>query len=72
MEKMMCDPYENRADLRFPCKECADRYPGCREDCKKPEFLRVKELREKLNKEKRSESEMLGYLRRKSWKLMVK
>lgn len=33
-----------------PCKGCADRYPACSDHCQKPDFLKWKEEKELIRK----------------------
>lgn len=53
---------EQKRDIRNkPCYGCPDRYPACSDHCQKPEFLALKEKREKYREEQRRNSELLGY-----------
>ncbi len=57
---------EQKRDIRNkPCYGCPDRYPACSDHCQKPEFLALKEKREKFREEQRGNSELLDYTIRK-------
>lgn len=44
-----------------PCYLCPDRHIACSDHCKKPEFLALKEKREKHREAQRRNSELLDY-----------
>lgn len=37
-----------------PCKGCPDRYPGCSDHCKKPEYLEWRAKKELVDKNRRA------------------
>ena len=55
----MSDTARNQQDK--PCKGCPDRYPGCSDHCRKPEYLADKAKKAKIREAKRRESEIWGY-----------
>lgn len=44
-----------------PCYLCPDRHIACSDHCQKPEYLALKEKREKYREAQRKEAELLGY-----------
>lgn len=44
-----------------PCYGCPDRYPGCSDHCRKPDFLAVKEKRKKIAEAKKAARSIDGY-----------
>ena len=60
---------EQKRDIQNkPCYGCPDRYLACSDHCQKPEFLALKEKREKCREAKRRSSELTSYTIGEIWK----
>lgn len=44
-----------------PCYGCPDRYPGCSDHCRKPDFLAWKEKRKKIAEAKEANRSIESY-----------
>ena len=41
----MSELFYPRNDMALPCRDCRNRYPGCREKCQDPQFLEGMRMR---------------------------
>ena len=46
---------------KAPCQGCPDRYPGCSDHCKKPDFLNFKTKQAQIREAQQREKAIWGY-----------
>ena len=49
-------------EKKMPCQGCPDRYLGCSDHCRKPDFLKWKEKQQRIRENRRKHEQMNGYI----------